>query len=254
MANPPPRALVTGASSGIGAALARRLAARGLEVWLAARRLERLQAEVEAIRAAGGAAHAIALDASRPAETAAAVEGLDAEVGGLDLVVANAGVGGRGRVASQTTWLDVEQVFATNFLGALATLLPLVPRMIERGRGHLVGVSSIAAEQPLPRAPEYAASKAALSFYLECLQGELPGKGVDVTIVHPGFVKSELTAKNRFPMPFLLETDEAARVIDAAIARRARRVRFPLGLVALSTLGKVVPAGLKTAIIARSTR
>lgn len=252
------RALITGASSGIGAAVARRLAARGVEVWLGARRADRLAHEVEAIRSAGGQAHAIPLDVSRPDETAAAVERLDDETGGIDLVLANAGIGGAGRSAARTTWQDVQSVFQTNVIGALATLLPLVPRMIERARqdpgrrGHLVGISSIAAELPLPKSPDYGASKAALSFFLESLQGDLPARGVDVTLVHPGFVKSELTAKNRFPMPFLLETEEAARLVDDAIARRARLVRFPLGLVAMMTVAKALPRTLKDAVVARN--
>lgn len=252
------KALVSGASSGIGAAVARRLAGRGVEVWLAARRADRLTSEVDRIIAAGGRAHALALDVARPDEAAAALEKLDSDSGGIDLIVANAGIGGRGQSAAATTWQDVQNVFQTNVIGALATLLPLVPRMIERARaepsrrGQLVAVSSIAAEIPLPRSPDYGASKCALSFYLECLQGELPAKGVDVTLVHPGFVKSELTAKNRFPMPFLLETEDAARIIDDGIARRARMVRFPLGLVALAGVARAIPRTVRDSIVARS--
>lgn len=246
------RALITGASSGIGAAVARKLAARGVEVWLGARRADRLDAEVAAIAAAGGKAHAVALDVTRPDETAARVLALDDEAGGLDLVVANAGIGGAGRVVSRTSFQDAAMIMATNYTGALATLLPLVPRMIERKSGHLVGISSMAAEMPLPAAADYGASKAALTFFLECAQGELPAKGVDVTIVHPGFVKSDLTAKNKFPMPFLLELEEAATIIDDGIARRARLVRFPLGLVALMGVGNAVPKAWKNAVVARN--
>lgn len=248
------RALVTGASSGIGAGLARHMAARGVEVWLAARRAERLAGEVSAIERAGGRAHAVSLDVTDPAATATAVERLDAEVGGFDVVVANAGIGGRGRTPSRTSWEDVQSVFATNVVGALATLLPLVPRMVDRAsasgrRGHLVAISSLAAEIPIPQAADYGASKAALTFFLRGAQGELPKLGIDVTIVHPGFVKSELTAKNKFPMPFLLETDEAARLIDEGIQRRARLVRFPLGLVGLIGLGKALPGFVKDAVV-----
>jgi short-subunit dehydrogenase len=247
----PQRALVTGASSGIGAALARRMAARGVEVWLGARRMDRLTHEVAAIEAAGGKAHAVVIDVTRPDEAEAAVLAVDDACGGLDVVVANAGIGGRGRPASATTWRDVAECLATNTTGALATLLPLVPRMIERGSGHLVGISSVAAELPLPSAPDYGASKAALTFFLQCAQGDLPKKGVDVTVVHPGFVKSDLTAKNKFRMPFLLETEEGARLIDEGIQRRARLVRFPLGLLALVALGKALPASVKDAVVSR---
>ncbi len=248
----PERALVTGASAGLGAALARRLAARGIEVWLAARRAERLSEHVEEIQKAGGRAHAFPLDVSDAAACAAAVEKLDDESGGLDLVVANAGIGGGGRLVSQTSWENVRDVFNTNVIGALATLLPVVPRMLSRGRGHIVGVSSMHAELPLPAAADYGASKAALTFFLESAQGELPAKGVDVTIIHPGFVKTDLTAKNKFPMPFVLEADEAARIMDDGIARRAKTVRFPLGLVALMGVGKAAPKAWKNAVVSRS--
>ena len=251
------KALITGASSGIGAAVARKLAARGVEVWLAARRADRLALEVQAIEAAGGRAHAVVFDVTRLQETAAAVVALDQEIGGFDLVLANAGIGGKLTAPSQTTWEDVQTVFATNVFGALATLLPVVPLMIERfakngRRGHIAAVSSVAGELPLPMAADYGASKAALSFFLEGAQGELPGRGVDVTIIHPGFIKTDLTAKNKFPMPFLLEPDEAARIIDRGLAARAQFVRFPLGLLGLIGLGKVVPRSVKNAVVSRN--
>lgn len=250
--------LITGASSGIGAALGRKMVARGAQVWLAARRADRLEALVAQL---GAQAHAVAIDVSRAGETAAAVERLDDDVGGFDLVVANAGIGGRGKAAAHTTWQDVETVFATNVLGAVATMWPLIPRMIARceasggkRRGHIAGVSSMAAELPLPIAPEYNASKAALTFFLECAQGDLPQRGVDVTIIHPGFVKTDLTAKNKFPMPFLVESDDAAQIIDDGLQRRATHVRFPLGIVGLMGVGKMVPRSLKNAVVSRSAK
>lgn len=249
--------LITGASSGIGAALARKMVARGLDVWLAARRLDRLEAEVAAL---GPKAHALALDVTRPDEAARAVEQLDDDIGGVDLVVANAGIGGPGRSVARTTWQDVQNTLATNVVGSLATMMPLVPRMIGRfekdssRRGHIAAVSSTAAELPLPAAADYGTSKAALSFFLACAQGDLPRRGVDVTIIHPGFVKTDLTAKNKFPMPFLVEADEAARIMDDGLKRRARWIRFPLGTVALITAGKLLPSSLKDAVVGRASR
>lgn len=250
--------LITGASSGMGAALARKMVARGAEVWLVARRADRLEALVAEL---GQRARAATIDVSRAQETAAAVERLDDECGGFDLVVANAGVGGRGKSAAETTWQDVEKAFATNVLGAVATMWPLIPRMIARfqtsggtRRGHIAAVSSMAAELPMPIAPEYNASKAALTFFLECAQGDLPQRGVDVTIIHPGFIKTDLTAKNKFPMPFLVECDDAAQIIDDGLQRRASHVRFPLGIVGLMGLGKLLPRSVKNAVISRSTK
>lgn len=244
----PSRALITGASSGIGAALAKVLAARGVKVWLAARREERLREHVAAIEESGGRAHAVRLDVSDPEACEATVLAIDDESGGLDLVIANAGIGDDGR-ASRGDWRVVERVFRTNVLGAAATLYPLIPRMIERGGGHLVAISSLAGELPLPIGTPYGASKAALSYLLDGMRIELKGRGVDVTLVHPGFVTTEMTAKNHFPMPFLMDVDKAARIIDRGIKRRARVVRFPLPLVAMIRAGQAVPKALREPVL-----
>ena len=245
------RCLVTGASSGIGAALARRLAARGYEVWLAARRRDALDSEVAAIRATGGKAEAFELDISRPDEAEARVAALDAEIGGIDLVVANAGIGGGTTPVSKLTFGAAKKVLDTNLFGSLATILPLVPRMVERRRGHIVGVSSLAAEIPLPAAADYGTSKAALSFFLESAAADLIPKGVYVTIVHPGFVKTPLTDKNKFKMPFLMDVERAAEIIERGIVGRSRIVRFPLPLSAAIASGKIMPRALRDALVNR---
>jgi short-subunit dehydrogenase len=137
-------------------------------------------------------------------------------------------------------------------MGSLATLLPVIPRMVERRRGHIVGVSSLAAEIPLPAAAHYCTSKAALSFYLESAAADLMPKGIYVTIVHPGFVRTPLTDKNSFPMPFLVELDRAAELIERGILSRSRIVRFPLPLSAAIASGKIMPRALRDAIVNRS--
>ncbi|NUO47392.1 MAG: SDR family NAD(P)-dependent oxidoreductase [Polyangiaceae bacterium] len=243
------RALVTGASSGIGSALSRRLARRGYEVWLAARRLPELEAEARAIESEGGRAHAVALDVSRPEETEGRVAALDREVGGFDLVVANAGIGGRQKPVAKQTFSDFREVMEVNLLGAAATILPLVPGMVERGRGHIVGVSSLAGEIPLPAGADYGTSKAALSFFLASAAADLIPRGVFVTDVHPGFVKTPLTAKNKFPMPFLVELEDAARIIDRAIEKKKRVVRFPAPLSAAISGGSLLPAVWRDALV-----
>jgi len=245
------RALLTGASSGIGRALAARLVRRGHEVWLASRRLPELEALAHELEAAGGKAHAFALDVSRPEEAEARVRELDEEVGGFDLVVANAGIGVGAKPVTRETLADIRAVTETNFLGAVASILPLLPGMLERGRGQIVGVSSLAAETPLPAAAGYGTSKAAFTFWLECAASDLGPRGIDVTIVHPGFVKTPLTDKNSFPMPFLVEVEHAADLIDRAIARRARFCRFPFPLASVSTAGKIMPRSLRDFIVNR---
>ncbi len=246
------RALLTGASSGIGAALAPRLAKRGLEVWLAARRLPDLERQAQAIRDAGGVAHALALDVSKPEETEARVAELDREVGGFDMVVANAGIGGNTVPVARQTLAEARRVLETNLMGALATILPLIPGMVARRSGQIVGVSSIAAEIPLPAAAAYGTSKAAFSFFLESAAADLGPRGIDVTIVHPGFVKTPLTDKNKFEMPFLVDVEDAAAIIDRAIQKRARWCRFPLPLSAAATASKIMPGALRDFLIQKN--
>jgi short-subunit dehydrogenase len=243
------KALITGASSGIGLALARKLAADGTAVWLAARRMDLLDQEVRALRAAGREAHAVTLDVADHAATERAVADLDEAIGGIDLLVANAGIGSAPTPASELTFAAAKHTIDVNLLGALATILPIVPRMVARGHGHVVGVSSLAADVPLPAAVDYGVSKAALTFFLESLGADVRSKGVAVTAVHPGFVRTAITDKNTFDMPFLMEVDRAAEIIAAGIARRARIVRFPLPM-SLATLGsKVMPRALRDALV-----
>ncbi len=236
--------LITGASSGIGAALARRYAGRGDRVWLAARRVDRLGAEVDAIRSAGGTAQAVPLDVEDAEALEPALHKLDADAGGFDVVIANAGVGGRGTTASRLRFGDVKRVLAVNFTGAVATLLAAQQPMLARGRGNLAVVSSLAAELALPIALDYGAAKAGLSYFTEAMRLDLAPRGVRVTLVHPGFVKSEMTAKNRFPMPFILDTDAAAALIVRGVDRGAARVRFPFAYTAAFALAKRLPLSL----------
>jgi len=235
------RALVTGASSGMGLYLARRLAARGLEVWLAARREDLLTKEVAAIVAAGGRAHALVLDIADADGTVEKLTKLDIDSGGIDLVVANAGlVGARGAIPlPECAWADVRDLLHVNLVGSAATIYPFIKPMLARGHGHFVGVSSVSADCPIARSAAYGASKAGLTFLLESADIELRHAGIDVTIIHPGFVKTAATDSlvGIGPMPFMVPVEKAAKIIDRAIMRRSRLVRFPwiMGFVARLT-------------------
>ena len=252
------RALVTGASAGIGLAVARRLAARGLEVWMAARGLERLQAEVDAInRAGGGKAHALQLDVGDTDATVARLAALDAETGGIDLVVANAGlVGALGALPlPRTTWADVRNLLHVNLLGGAATVHPFIVPMLARGHGHLVGISSLSADCPIARGAAYGAAKAGLTFFLEAADIELRAGGVDVTIIHPGFVSTpggdEIAGTA--PRPFLMSSDTMARIIGRAIQRRARLVRSPWIMGAVARLSAWLPRTVMRPLIRRTS-
>lgn len=228
-------ALVTGASSGIGRGLSAWLAQRGIRVFAAARRLDNLRALA---KEAGEKIVPLELDCSDADATEAAVRKLDAECGGLDLVVANAGVAEESK-ARRIVWKPIENMLKVNVLGSTATLCGALPGMVERKRGHLVGISSIAAYGGMPRLGAYCGTKAYLATFLQGLRLDCAKLGIIVSSIHPGYVKSEMTADLKDP-PFLMETADAVTHIGDAIMRGAESYTFPwqmsLGMRALASL------------------
>lgn len=219
-------ALITGASSGLGAGLTKWFAARGTRVYAAARREEQLHALAESCRRdGGGEVIPLRMDVADVAATRESIERIDRESGGLQLVIANAGVGHE-TPAKRLEWDVVQQTIDVNVTGAAATLCAALPRMLERGEGHLVGIASLASYRGLPGSAAYCASKAFLRTFLESLRVDLSSTNVRVTCVNPGFVKSEMTAKNP-KMPFLLETEDACRRMGEAIVRGEAEFSFP---------------------------
>ncbi|AKF83358.1 oxidoreductase [Myxococcus fulvus 124B02] len=233
-------ALVTGASSGLGRGLALWLARRGLRVFAAGRRVPQLQALAAEAQAAGTTVEPVELDVSRAEPLMEKLRELDSECGGLDLVIANAGVGGVTH-GKRLEWDKVRSIIDTNVTGAAATLTAVLPSMVERRRGHVVGISSLAAHRGLAGHAAYSASKAFLATFMESLRVDLAGTGVCVTCIYPGFVKSEMTAGSRFPMPFLMETDAAVELMGSAILRGDTELSFPWQLAIPSRLSKVLP-------------
>jgi NADP-dependent 3-hydroxy acid dehydrogenase YdfG len=237
---------ITGASSGLGRGLALHYARLGATVHAAARRkemLDTLQAE-----AGEGRIVPVELDVQDRKALVAAVRAAEAAHGGaLDLVVANAGIGR----PTPGTKIDVEWVarlLDVNATSACATIAAALPAMVARKRGHVVGVSSLAAYRGLPGNAAYCASKAALSVFLESLRVDLRGTGVAVTAIYPGFVKTELTAKNKFPMPFLMELDDAVRAMARGIEARRAAVTFPAPMAAMASGMSALPRFLYDAL------
>lgn len=236
-------ALITGASSGLGADLARRLASRGVEVGLAARREEALAELADEIRSAGGRARCYPLDVTDPELTTRVIQGADDDMAGLDLVVASAGVG-HGRWSGKLTWNDCAPVIAVNVVGAVATLTAVLPRMAKRKRGHLVGLSSIAAFRGIPKMAAYCGSKAFLSNFLESLRIDLRKTGVAVTEIRPGFVKTPMLAEfDRLP-PFTLELEDAGARILRAIEGRRAVVTFPFPVAVGMRAASMLPTSV----------
>jgi short-subunit dehydrogenase len=234
-------AIVTGASSGIGASMARELAARGVRVGLTARRLDLLGRLAGEIRGRGGIAEVEPADASDIEGTRRAISRLESAIGPVDLLVANAGVG-LSTPAVGFSSEAVERLLRVNVVGASAAIEAVLPGMIDRGRGHLVGISSLASFRGLPGSAGYCASKAALSTLLEGMRPDLRRFGVSVTIVHPGFVHTPMTEHAPHPRPWLVDADRAARIILDGIARKRRRVDFPWQTAALLRLVRALPS------------
>jgi short-subunit dehydrogenase len=246
-------ALVTGASSGIGQAVAERLAADGALVVLAARRAERLHAVAEGIEAAGGRARVEPMDVTETTATVTRIRALDVELGGFDLVIANAGVGMKHNGLPSYAWEAMAGACHLNFCGAAATLTAVLPQMVERGCGHVVGVSSIASFTPLPGRGGYCAPKAGLSMLLECLRLELAGTGVHATAVHPGFVRTAMTAKSKGALPFVMDPPAAAKRIVDELPAFPATIDFPWQLATAARLGAALPRLLRDRVLGATT-
>jgi short-subunit dehydrogenase len=232
--------LITGASSGIGRGLALDLAKRGAHVGVLARRKELLVEIVGDIERDGGKAVALPANVLDAAAVRAAVDAFQTELGPIDVLIANAGVGATND-AAELDASEVAKVIEVNVIGVANCVAAVVPGMVARGRGQLVAISSLAAYRGLPKSAAYCGSKAAVSAFFESLRLDLQPKGVDVTIIHPGFIKTPLTAGRHAQMPFLMELDDAVKKIVRAIEKRRKSYSFPWQLATIVRAGMLMP-------------
>lgn len=245
------RAIITGASSGIGLALARELSTRGWELALLARRSDLLE---ELVRELKTRAVAIPCDVTDAAAVREAVREAEAELGGaFDLAVANAGISIPGH-ATKFNVADAEQIIRVNLLGMMYLFDAVIPSMIERGSGRFAGIASLAGLRGLPTGATYSASKAAMQAFLEASRIELAPYGVGVTIVNPGFVATPLTEKNRFRMPLVMQADRAARIIADGLERGKRVVEFPRPMSLLMRFMRSLPDAMYDRVTVRYAR
>lgn len=232
--------VITGASSGIGASMARIYAKRGDRVALLARRGEMLAENVKAIRASGGTAMDVICDVADRQSVADAVARVRLEWGEIDLAVANAGVSRTIKLAEFDAG-EAEMIMRTNVFGMFYLFEAIVPQMIARKEGHFAGIASLAGLRVLPGASVYSASKAAMQNFLEGARLELARHGVAVTTINPGFIATEMTARHKFKMPFLLECDPASQVIVDALDAKKRELNFPLPTATLMKVTRALP-------------
>jgi len=244
--------MITGASSGIGEGLALGLAQRGAAVGLVARRAELLSELVKKIETGGRRALALDADVNNAEQLRTQADCLRKAFGPIDVLIANAGIGTISPALDLRTD-DVAAVFEVNVLGAVNSVAAVLPEMISRRQGQLVAISSLSAYRGLPKSAAYCASKAAVSSFFESLRIDLRDSGVDVTIIHPGFIKTPLTAGRMAKMPYLMELDSAVKKMIRAIEKRKKSYAFPWQLASIVRLGLVMPIFMYDRIAARNS-
>jgi short-subunit dehydrogenase len=246
-------ALITGASSGIGKALAEALARPGAILHLSGRDSARLDAVATACRERGAAAHTMQLDV-RDAD--AMTEWLR-HAGQLDLVVANAGISGRSKAGSAEDPGRTRAIFEINLNGVLNTVLPALAIMVEQPpgadgvRGRIVAIASLAAFMASPDSAAYCASKAAVHRWMIATQPMARRRGVLLTSVCPGFIRTAMTAGYQFPMPGLMDAERAARIILRGVAAGRARVAFPWWMAGAAHIAGMLPPRLMAAVVKR---
>jgi short-subunit dehydrogenase len=244
--------MITGASSGIGRGVAVELARRGASVGLVARRADILAEVVAEIQNTNGRSLALVADVNNAESMKTAADRLRSEFGPIDVLIANAGIGG----ASDAVDLQpaqVANVINVNVLGAVNSVTAVLPEMAKRGSGQLVAISSLAGYRGIPKSAAYCASKAGMSAFFESIRLDMRNSGVDVTIIYPGFIKTPLTAGREAKMPYLMELDDAVLKIVDAIEKRKKSYAFPWQLASLVRLGMIMPVWMYDRIAARKS-
>jgi short-subunit dehydrogenase len=233
--------LITGASSGIGAELAVQLAAHGARLGLCARRASELEQVAERVKAAGGRALPLSCDVADPAAVKQAHAELVAAHGPVEVAFLNAGIGDTTSVKNFEA-ARVKRLFEVNVFGVAYWLEAIFPAMREAGSGVVAVTSSLAAARGTPGTGAYAASKAALSSLLESLQADARRYGIQISILEPGFIRTPMTDKNKFKMPFLIDVSEAASLTLERVAEGQAWIRFPWQMAAVMQVIRHLPA------------
>lgn len=226
-------AWVTGASTGIGAEIARQLAEAGVKVAASAR-------NAETLGKLGPGITAFPLDVTDEAAVSRTFALIEQTLGPVDLLIAGAGTYTPASAADFRTEM-FRRMYEVNYLGVINVLATMIPVFRARGKGHLSWIASVSGYRGLPKAAAYGPTKAALINLAESLQPELKRDGVMVSIINPGFVRTPMTAQNDFEMPFLMEPADAARATIAGLAKGRFEVAYPTPFVAILKIARILP-------------
>lgn len=243
---------ITGASSGIGEALVTPLVARGARLAISARRADLLEGQARRWQQQGADVRPFPLDVTDKDANLRVVEQITAAFGRVDLAILNAG----SHVTPKARPFDAQQYvdnMTLNFFGMLFGIEAVLPGMLARGHGHIAGISSLAGSRALPTAGAYGASKAAASHMLDAIRFDLEPRGILVTNVTPGFVRTPLTDRNKYRMPFLMEVDRAAEILADGLERGKREIHFPKPLSWTIKTLRVLPYPLYSWMIRKAT-
>lgn len=244
--------LITGASSGLGSALAKYYAAKKARLFLGGRHAERLIQIAEICEELGAEVH-IQVAATEATEIIHQWISSTDKRYPLDLVIANAGIsGGTSGLSPEEFSAQSQHIFNVNVIGVLNTIHPILPRMCTRKSGHIAIISSLASFAGWPGAPAYSASKAAVRVYGEALRGRFEKDGVKVSVVCPGFVRTPMTDVNPYPMPFLMDSEQAAKTIARGLERNKALIAFPGPMAVISKLIGLLPLSFRLFVLKRA--
>jgi short-subunit dehydrogenase len=244
--------MITGASSGLGRGMALEIAARGGHLGLLARREDLLNEIVAEAKKRNVKAVAATADVRDVKAVREAADRFRKELGPIDILIANAGIGTADHAVSLTPE-HAANVIGINVLGAVNSVAAVLPEMVQRKQGRLVAISSLAAYRGLAKSAAYCASKAALTAYFESLRIDLRHTGVGVTIIHPGFIKTDLTAGRAARMPYLMELEDGVKKIVSAIEKEKKIYAFPWQLATIVRATMMMPAALYDWIAERNS-
>jgi short-subunit dehydrogenase len=245
--------MLTGASSGIGAALAVAIAKKGAAVGLLARREELLTKISNDCEKFGSKSRVFPCDVVDSKAVQDAAESLSREFGRIDILIANAGIGGNNKETRELNTEAVKKVIDINLLGTVNAVSAVLPKMLEQGSGQIVGISSLAGFRGLPKSAAYSASKAGMTAFLESVRLDVLHKGIDVTIIQPGFIETPLTSGRKKKLPFLMKLEDSIPYFLDAIERKKKFSAFPWQLATVVRIARFLPASIYDAIAGRAS-